>query len=87
MKTSSANTFRNMGWDVSGGTAYAHFEAAGVGIQIDAAGEVMVQVRDNNGKWRWNNLGAHGTPEMAACAASDWFYGITGWELLSWRGA
>ncbi len=82
---SEAATFHGLGWDVCGDSAYFHSEALQLGINICANGELSIQSAADSGRWKWVHQSAHETALLAICAASDWFYAKTGWELLSRR--
>jgi len=48
-----AADFRSLGWDTCGSSAYFHSETLGIGIQCEADGDLFIQQRGDDGKWRW----------------------------------
>jgi hypothetical protein len=80
--------FAEMGWSVWGDTASAGMsETLGIDINVMACGELWVQQRGEDGKWRWVVQGQQADSAMlAACDAADWFHALTGWDLLDWYG-
>ena len=76
--------FQELGWDVCGSSAYLHLESLGLGINIEADGDLTIQSNES-GKWRWVHQARYATPLLAACDASNLFYDRTGWELFSWQ--
>jgi hypothetical protein len=83
--TERAN-FEDLGWDVCGSSAYIHLESVGLGINVEADGELSIQSNES-GKWRWVHTVRYASALLAACEASTIFYNRTGWELFSWKGA
>ena len=78
--------FGALGWVIFGDMAEPEFNRAiGLLIHIRADGELAIQRRGDDSRWRWVHRSQHATARAAAIAAADWFYLATGWELLSWR--
>jgi hypothetical protein len=78
--------FGALGWVIFGDMAEPEFgRAVGILIHVRADGELAIQRRGLDGRWRWAHTAQHASVRVATWSAADWFYQATGWELLSWR--